>query len=431
MSTQVHANLTEEQVEEISAQLGEPEWLLETRLEALSALDDLAMPDIIRTPGRDWTNLQALEYETLVDPLDWAQEKDRVTAEGVDVLPWSEALDRHGDRIEEHFGSVVDSRRDYLTALSTALFSAGTVVYVPEGVAAEDVTIRTRMNSRSLFNYTLVVAEKSSSVTILERQTTGEDAKPVEESEARRASDHASGPSAREQTAEPRDEGRYYSGVVEAIAGENAHVQYGTLQTLSEETYNFSVKRGHADQYGTVNWIEGNLGSRLTKTSVETRLLGDSSETKIVGAFFGHEDQHFDLGSRVWHEAENTTADLVTRGVLQDSARSVYEGVQDVGREAWNTSSYQRENTLMLSDESEADASPKLIINNHDTEASHSATVGQVDEGDLFYMTSRGVGEQRARNMLVEGFFVPVLEEVEVAELREDLGDLVATRLRE
>jgi len=405
MSTQVHANLTEEQVTEISESLGEPEWLLETRLDALEALEDLEMPDVIRTPGRDWTNLDALEYESLVDPLDWAQEKDRVDAEGVEVLAWDEALEEHGDLIEEQFGSVVDPQRNYLTALSTALFSAGTVVYVPEGVVAEDVKIRTRMNSQSLFNYTLVVAEESASITILERQSTGEDARDVEGN-------------------------RYYSGVVEAVAGENAHVQYGALQNLSEETYNFQVKRGHADTYGGINWIEGNIGTRLTKTSVETRLIGEGSESRIVGAFFGHEDQHFDLGSRVWHEGEHTTADLVTRGVLDDSARSVYEGVQDVGRDAWSTNSYQRENTLMLSEDSEADASPKLIINNHDTEASHSATVGQVDAEEMLYMTSRGLDEERATNMLVEGFFVPVLEEVEVDELRDDLRELIADRLR-
>jgi len=403
MSTQVHANLTEEQVTEISESLGEPEWLLETRLEALDALGGLEMPEVIRTPGRDWTNLDKLEFQELVDPLDWAQEKDRVEADGVDVLSWEDALAEHGDLIEEQFGSVVDPQRDYLTALSTALFSAGTVIYVPEGVAAEDVKIRTRMNSRSLFNYTLVVAAESASVTILERQSTGE----------------------------AIDGDRYYSGVVEAVAGENAHIQYGALQNLSEETYNFQVKRGHAHQYGQVNWIEGNIGTRMTKTSVETRLIGDSSESKIVGAFFGHGDQHFDLGSRVWHEGEHTTADLVTRGVLDDTARSVYEGVQDVGRDAWDTNSYQRENTLMLSDESEADASPKLIINNHDTEASHSATVGQVDQEDLLYMTSRAIGEQQATDMLVEGFFVPVLEEVAVDELRDDLQDLIAARLRE
>jgi len=403
MSTQVRATVTADDVEQISAELGEPEWLTETRLEAFEALTDLDMPSVIRTPGRDWTNLDALDYESLVDPLAFEEEKDRIEAEGVDVLPWAEALEEHGDLIEEHFGSVVDPQRDYLTALSTALFSAGTVVYVPEGVAAEDVKIRTRMNSRSLFNYTLVITEESASVTILERQETGEEL-PGEQ---------------------------YYSGVVEVVASENSHVQYGSLQNLSEATYNYSVKRGHADQYATVDWIEGNIGSRLTKTNVETRLLGDSSESQIVGAFFGHEDQHLDIASRVWHEAEHTTADLVTRGVLDDEARSVYEGVQDVGTDAWDTSSYQRENTLMLSDDSEADASPKLIINNHDTEASHSATVGQVDAEDLFYMTSRGVDEEDATNMLVEGFFVPVLEEVAVDELREDLDELVVDRLAE
>ncbi|APX95794.1 Fe-S cluster assembly protein SufD [Natronorubrum daqingense] len=400
--TQVHANLTEEQVRQISGDLEEPEWLLETRLEALDALEDLDMPDVIRTPGRDWTNLHGLDYESLVDPLNAAENKDQVGPDEVDVLSWADAVEEHEELIQEHFGSIVDPQENYLTALSTALFSTGTVIYVPEGVDAEDVKIRTEQNSRSLFNYTLVVTEKSSSVTILERQSTGEE----------------------------QDE-QYYSGIVEVIAGENSNVQYGSLQNLSEEAYNFTLKRGDAGTYATIDWIEANFGTQLTKTEVSTELNGDSSESQIVGAFYGHNDQHFDLDAKVWHRAEHTTADLVTRGVTDDVARSVYEGVQDVGRSAWDTSSYQRENTLMLSDESEADASPKLIINNHDTEASHSATVGQIDEEDLFYMTSRGVDPRDARNMLVEGFFVPVLEEVAVDELREDLDDLIAARLRQ
>ena len=403
MSTQVHANLTEEQVRQISAGLDEPEWLLERRLDALGALDGLEMPDVIRTPGRNWTNLYDLDFEGFVDPLNAAEKKDQVGPEAVEVMSIAEALDEREGLVREHFGSVVDPEDNYLTALSTALFSTGTVVHVPEGVDAEDVTVRTRMNSRSLFNYTLVVTERSSSVTILERQTTGEDV----------------------------DGERYYSGLVEIDAGENSNVQYGSLQNVDEETYTYTLKRAHADSHATIDWIEGNVGSRLTKSSVETRLLGEGSESQIVGAFFGHDDQHFDVAARVWHEAEHTTADLVTRGVLDDDARSVYEGVQDVGANAWDTSSYQRENTLMLSDESEADASPKLIINNHDTEASHSATVGQVDQQDLFYMTSRGVSPRMARNMLVEGFFVPVLEEIAVEEFRDDLSELVAARLRE
>ena len=401
MSTQVHATIDEATVRQISDGLDEPEWLLETRLDALDALDSLDFPDVIRTPGRLWTDLEELDYESLVDPLNAAEEKDQIGPDEAEVLSFAEAVDEHEELLREHFGSIVDPETNYLTALSTALFSTGTVVHVPEGVNAEDVTVRTSMNSRSLFNYTLVVAEESSSVTLLERQTTGAAV----------------------------DGNRYYSGVVEVAAGENAYVQYGSLQNLDRETYNFQIKEGVADTYGQVDFIDCNAGSRLSKSTVETHLDGDSSEARIVGAFYGYDDQHFDIDARVWHNDENTTADLVTRGVIDDEARSVYEGVQDVGREAWNTSSYQRENTLMLSDESEADASPKLIINNHDTEASHSATVGQVDEEDMFYMTSRSVPERVAKNMLVEGFYVPVLDEIEVDELREDFSALVRERL--
>ncbi|WP_396610317.1 Fe-S cluster assembly protein SufD [Haloferax sp. S1W] len=402
MSAQLPANLSEETVREISDARDEPEWLLEARLEALDALDDLDLPDVIQTPGRRWTNLEALDFESLVDPLNQSDETVREAPDDVVVLPFTEALDEYGDLIEERFGSVIDLEENYLTALSAALFTTGTFVYVPEGVDAQDVKVRAEMNSRSLFSHTLVVTEKSSSVTILESIASGEDA----------------------------DEERYFSNLVEIAAGENSYVQYGSLQNLDEDTYTYTLKRGDADTYATINWIEGNLGSRLTRSDIETELNGDASETKIVGAFFGHDDQHFDVNARVWHQAENTTADLVTRGVLDDEARSVYEGVQDVGRDAWSTNSYQRENTLMLSDESEADASPKLIIHNHDTEASHAATVGQVDKEDLFYMVSRSIPELQARNMLVEGFFVPVLDEIEVDEFRDDLEELIAARLK-
>ncbi|MDL0122595.1 MULTISPECIES: Fe-S cluster assembly protein SufD [Halobacterium] len=403
MSTQLHTDIFAETVRRIADERDEPAWLRETRLDALEALDDLAFPSVIETPGRKWTTLEDLDFDALVDPLSQTEDKDQVGAENARVESFHDALqdDDLADRVEDAFGSVIDPHQNRLTALSTALFTTGTVVYVPAGVDAEDVTIRTSMNSRSLFNYTLVITEDNATATILERQDTGDDV----------------------------DGERYYSGIVEVDAGENSYVQYGSLQDFDEQTYNYTLKRGHADTYATVNWIEGNIGSRLTKTGVSTELAGDASETKIVGAFFGHDDQHFDLDAKVWHRAEHTTADLVTRGVIDDDARSVYEGVQDVGSDAWDTSSYQRENTLMLSDESEADASPKLIINNHDTEASHSATVGQVDQETLFYMQDRGLTAQQATDMLVAGFFVPVLEEVEVQELREDLETRIAERL--
>ena len=404
MSTQAIESLSEDTVRRIADERDEPEWLLETRLNALSALETADLPDVIQTPGRRWTDLEALDFESLVDPLNQADETERTAGDDeVVVLPFTEALAEYGDVIEANFGSVLDPEHNYLTALSVALFTTGTFVYVPEGVDVEDVTVRAEMNSRSLFSQTLVVAEESSSVTILES---------IESGGADVSGD------------------RYFSNLVEVVAGENSNVQFGSLQNLDDDAYTYSLKRGVTDTYATVDWIESNFGSKLTRSDIETELEGDGSESQIVGTFFGTDDQHFDINARVWHQAEQTTADLVTRGVLDDVARSVYEGVQDVGEDAWNTSSYQRENTLMLSDDAEADASPKLIIHNHDTEASHSATVGQVDAEDLFYLESRSIDSRTARNMLVEGFFVPVLEEIAVDEFRDDVEELVFERLR-
>jgi Fe-S cluster assembly protein SufD len=404
MSTQAIESLSEDTVRRIADERDEPEWLLETRLNALSALETADLPDVIQTPGRRWTDLEALDFESLVDPLNQSDTTERSAGDDeVVVLPFTEAFDEYGDVIEANFGSVLDPEHNYFTALSVALFTTGTFVYVPEGVDVEDVTVRAEMNSRSLFSQTLVVAEESSSVTILESIESGEGSV---------------------------DGDRYFSNLVEIAAGENASVQFGSLQNLDDETYTYSLKRAVTDAYSTVDWIESNFGSKLTRSDVETELNGDGSESQIVGTFFGTDDQHFDINARVWHQAEHTTADLVTRGVLDDVARSVYEGVQDVGNDAWNTSSYQRENTLMLSDDAEADASPKLIIHNHDTEASHSATVGQVDAEDLFYLESRTIDSRTARNMLVEGFFVPVLEEIAVDEFRDDVEELVFERLQ-
>ena len=404
MSTKAIESLSEDTVRRIADERDEPEWLLETRLNALSALETAELPDVIQTPGRRWTDLEALDFEALVDPLNQSDATERTAGDDeVVVLPFTEAFDEYGDVIEANFGSVLDPEHNYLTALSVALFTTGTFVYVPEGVDVEDVTVRAEMNSRSLFSQTLVVAEESSSVTILESIETGD--------------------------AEVADD-RYFSNLVEVVAGENANVQFGSLQNLDDDAYTYSLKRGVTDTYATVDWIESNFGSKLTRSDIETELNGDGSESQIVGTFFGTDDQHFDINARVWHQAEQTTADLVTRGVLDDVARSVYEGVQDVGEDAWNTSSYQRENTLMLSDDAEADASPKLIIHNHDTEASHSATVGQVDAEDLFYLESRSIDSRTARNMLVEGFFVPVLEEIAVDEFRDDVQELVLRRLQ-
>ena len=402
MTNGVDLELTDEVISQISEGLGEPNWLLEIRLDAASALGRLEFPKVISTPGRIWTDLADVDFENLIDPLTQKQETLRDEIKGVEILSFADAVKSNESLIQENFGTVVDPKENYLVALSTALFTSGTVIRVPEKANIEKILIQTKMESKSLFDYTLVVAEKSSSATIVTSQETGDG-----------------------------NEGeKYYGGIVELVAKENSQIKYGSLQNLSEDTYKYSMKRGSTGRDAKINWIEGDVGSRLSKTTVETELNGDGSETKIVCAFYGHEDQHIDVDAKVWHNAENTIADLVTRGVVDDHARSVYEGTQFVGQEAWNTSSYQRESTLMLSDESEADASPKLIINNHDTSASHSATVGQIDKNSLLYMRTRGIPEKTASNMLVKGFFGPIYEEIAVDEFRDDLRNQIEARLR-
>jgi len=216
------------------------------------------------------------------------------------------------------------------------------------------------MNSRSLFSQTLVVAEESSSVTILESIESGDDGV---------------------------DGDRYFSNLVEIVAGENANVQFGSLQNLDDDSYTYSLKRGVTDTYATVDWIESNFGSKLTRSDVETELNGDGSEPDRRDVLrhrrpaLRHQRPRLAPGRA--HDGRPRHARRTRRRVPLR-----LRGVQDVGEDAWNTSSYQRENTLMLSDDAEADASPKLIIHNHDTEASHSATVGQVDAEDLFYRES-------------------------------------------
>jgi Fe-S cluster assembly protein SufD len=208
MSTQAIESLSEDTVRRIADERDEPEWLLETRLNALSALETADLPDVIQTPGRRWTDLEALDFESLVDPLNQADETERTAGDDeVVVLPFTEALAEYGDVIEANFGSVLDPEHNYLTALSVALFTTGTFVYVPEGVDVEDVTVRAEMNSRSLFSQTLVVAEESSSVTILES---------IESGGADVSGD------------------RYFSNLVEVVAGENSNVQFGSLQNLDD-----------------------------------------------------------------------------------------------------------------------------------------------------------------------------------------------------
>ena len=402
MSTQ---QLNEEFVRELSGERDEPDWLLERRLEAWRSYEDLPAPSVIQTPGKRWTDLDDLEVRSRsrrTGERETRTEIEADTPDGVVVADLEEAVRDHEDVVRERLlKGVVPWDENRLLAVHGAAWRSGLFVYVPEGVEVDGVIrTTTEVKEDARFTHTLVVAEENTKVTVAE-------------------------------TLEGGDEDTYVSNVVEVVAGDGAEVNYGALQDLDEEAYQFTSKRGVTGRDANVNWIDGCFGSALTKSTVSTVIEGEGSNTANYGLFFGTGRQHFDLETWTRHDAPNTTCDMFTRGVLDDRAVSAYEGTIEVSQPAYEVDAYQTENVLLVSDMAEADASPRLEIDNHNVKCSHAATMGQVDDEEMFYMTSRGVEEEAARNLIIEGFFEPVFGELPLPELEDDFRELVRRKMEE
>lgn len=402
MSTQ---QLNEEFIRELSGERDEPDWLLERRLEAWRSYEDLPAPNVIQTPGKRWTDLDDLEVRSRSRTTEERETRTDIEAdvpEGVVVADLEEAVRDHEDVVRERLlKSVVPWDENRLLAVHGAAWRSGLFVYVPEGVEVDGVIrATTEVNEDTRFTHTLVVAEENAKVTVAEKLEGG-------------------------------GEDTYVSNVVEVVAGDGAEVNYGALQDLDKEAYQFTSKRGVTGRDASVNWIDGCFGSALTKSTVSTVIEGEGSNTANYGLFFGTGRQHFDLETWTRHDAPNTTCDMFTRGVLDDRAVSAYEGTIEVSQPAYEVDAYQTENVLLVSDMAEADASPRLEIDNHNVKCSHAATMGQVDDEEMFYMTSRGVEEEAARNLIIEGFFEPVFGELPLPELEEDFRELVKRKMEE
>lgn len=389
-------------VEELSESRDEPDWLRRRRLQAWESYEDLPEPNVIQTPGRRWTDLAELDVRSLS-----ADTGERPTRTGIDAdVPDEVTVTDLEDAVHEHeelcrellMDDVVRWDENRYTAVHLAGLRSGLFVHVPAGVEVDDVIeTTTRIEEDARFSHTLIVAEENAQVTVAE-------------------------------TVEGGDES-YLSSVVEVVAEDGAEVNYGALQDMSEDSYQFTVKRGRAGKDADVNWLDGCFGTALTKSVVSTIIAGEGASTANYGAFFGTGDQHFDLETWTNHEAPHSTCDMFTRGVLDDRAVAAYEGTIAVGDDAPDVDAYQTENVLLVSDRAEADASPRLEIDNNDVKCSHAATVGKVDDEELFYMQSRGLDEEAARNAIVEGFFEPVLDELPLEGLEDALRDVVHRKM--
>ena len=178
-----------------------------------------------------------------------------------------------------------------------------------------------------------------------------------------------------------------------------------------------------------MNWLDCCLGSRYTRADIITRLSGRGSSTNNYGLFFGTGSQQFDLNVGTIHAERNTVCDMMTKGALNDRAKAVYTGLVKINANAANSNGYQKEDTLLLSPDAEADSIPQLEIDNNEVKCTHGATVGQVDKEKLFYLMSRGIPANESKKILVEGFFEPMIQKIAVENVQNKLREIVAERV--
>jgi Fe-S cluster assembly protein SufD len=390
-------------IQELSDERDEPDWLRQRRLKAWESYDDLPAPNVIQTPGKRWTDIDELDVRSRgrgTEERDTRTEIEADVPDGVIVADLEDAVREHEELVRENLDSVVRWDENSLLAVHAASWRSGLFVYVPEGVEVDEpIRTTTEVEEEARFSTTVVVAEENATVTVAESVEGGDET--------------------------------YFSNVVEVVAGDAAEVNYGALQNLSDDSYQFTSKRGVTGRDASVNWIDGCFGTALTKSTVSTVIEGEGSDTRNYGLFFGTGTQHFDLETWTRHDAPNTTCDMFTRGVLDDRAVSAYEGTINVTKPAYEVDAYQTENVLLVSDEAEADASPRLEIDNHNVKCSHAATMGQIDDEELFYMGSRGVDDEHARSLIIEGYFEPVFGELPFPELEEDFRELIHDKMEE
>jgi Fe-S cluster assembly protein SufD len=347
---------------------------------ASEKIEKLDNPESIRTPGRTWTRYPEVSPES-------GEIKPEIETEGnVEVLHGEEAVDAAGKKLFD----AVKYDEDKLTAVHAA--NLNSVIYIR---TSEQASVKINYEDEAdTFAHVVVDAEENSELTLTE---------------------------------EFRNEGLLTS-INEIYVGENANVNYGAVEA-SESELTYSRRKAVVSDYGTVNWLNSQFTGELKRTKIETVLKGDDSETEKLAVWYPTGEQHNDISMHAYHRGENTRCQMDSRAVVDDRARSVYEGLQHVGDRADETQSFQDESVLMLSDKCEVDASPKLMIEDPNVEASHAASAGNLPEKELHYLESRGLSEEQARRLIVKGYFEPVIEEISLPDLKESIRGEVERKL--
>jgi Fe-S cluster assembly protein SufD len=367
---------------------GEPDWLRERRLSALATYERLPMPSKTDEEWRrtDISGLKATDFSELEHRNGFNLAGLAPLPRGVILEPLRVAAEKHRQLVEPLLFSLARADRDHFTALHAAFFTGGTFLYVPDGVVIDEpiVALHTSHGGGSaLLPHTLIVAGRGARFHYLD-----------------------------EYVSDGGEEAAYRTGSAEIFVGEGAEVGYVALQKWGRKAWHFGDQRARLEKDSKLRLFNVTLGARFSKTRVEASLAGQGADAELKAIYFASGDQFFDFHTLQDHQVGNTRSDLLFKGALQDTARTVYAGLIRIEKGAARSDAYQANRNLVLSDHAKATSIPMLEIDNNDVRCTHGATVGPVDPQHLFYLRSRGIPEQTAKRMIVQGFFGDVLDRI-------------------
>jgi Fe-S cluster assembly protein SufB len=428
--------LSRETVEEISKIKNEPEWMLNFRLRSYDTFMKKPMPvwggDLSKInfqniyyytkasekQSKSWDDVPEsvrktfdklgipeaekkflagvgaqYESETVYHNL-----REDLSKQGVIFCDTDTAIKEHPDLLRKYFGKVIPPEDNKFAALNSAVWSGGSFIYVPPNVKV-DLPLQAyfRINAENIgqFERTLIIADEGSEVHYIEGCTA-----PIYTTES------------------------LHSAVVELIAKKDAKIRYTTIQNWSKDVYNLVTKRAYAYENARVEWVDGNLGSKLTMKYPGVYMLGRNAHAEVISIAFAGSDQHQDAGAKAVHLAPDTTSRITSKSVSKQSGRTTYRGLLHVAKGATNVKSNVRCDALLLDETSRTDTYPYVEVNEDDATISHEATVGKIGEDQIFYLMSRGFSESDALSLIVGGFIEPFTKELPM-EYAVELNRLV------
>jgi Fe-S cluster assembly protein SufB len=412
-------------VEEISEYKSEPQWMREFRLKALQHFLDRPQPtwgspllaevnydDIhyfVRASekaGKSWDEVPedikrtfdrlgipeaerkflagvGAQYESEVV---YHQVREDLEKQGVVFLDMDSGLREYEDIVREHWATVIPPNDNKLAALNSAVWSGGSFVYVPPGVHVEmPLQAYFRINTENMgqFERTLIIADEGSYVHYVEGCTA-----PVYTTDS------------------------LHAAVVELIAKPGARIKYTTVQNWSQNVYNLVTKRAYAHEDATVEWVDCNLGSKLTMKYPSVYLMGERAHGEVLSIAFAGQGQHQDAGAKIFHVAPNTTSNIFAKSISKDGGRSSYRGMLEVAKGATGSRSKVVCDALLLDEQSRSDTYPTIRIGENDVDVGHEASVSKIGEEQLFYLMARGIPEDEAGKLIVNGFIEPIVKEL-------------------